>query len=114
MGPRSVTTRKPALVRARYGDDPLPQVGSLADGARREPRRTAVAKRPTRIHASPKVTAKALGLICVSQTVEAKSHSKGWCQISGGYVQSSHLRFIRVREGYEDAYDYKAPLAIRP
>jgi hypothetical protein len=75
---------------------------------------TAVAKRPTSIHASPNVAAKVLGLIGVSQTVEAKSCIKGWCKVSSGYVQSSHLHFIRVREGYEDAYDYKVPLATKP
>lgn len=75
---------------------------------------TAVAKRPASIHAAPNPNAKVLGLIGVSQTVSAKACKKGWCSVAGGYVQSSYLRFIHVREGYENAYDYNVPLAIRP
>lgn len=75
---------------------------------------TAVAHRPASIHAAPSTNAKVLGLIGVSQTVDAKNCKKGWCSVAGGYVQSSYLRFIRVRKGYENAYDYNVPLAIRP
>ena len=75
---------------------------------------TAVATRPASIHATPNVDAKVLGLIGVSQTVNAKGCKKGWCQVAGGYVQTSYLRFIRVRKGYENAYDYNVPLAFPP
>ncbi len=75
---------------------------------------TAVAKRPASIHAAPNPNAKVLGLIGVSQTVDAKACKKGWCAVAGGYVQSSYLRFIRVRKGYENAYDYSVALGIRP
>ena len=75
---------------------------------------TAVAKRPASIHASPNPNAKVLGLIGVSQVVKTKTCKKGWCSVAGGYVQTSYLRFIRVRKGYENAYDYNVPLALRP
>jgi uncharacterized protein YraI len=75
---------------------------------------TAVATRPASIHATPSVDAKVLGLIGVSQTVDAKGCKKGWCQVAGGYVQTSYLRFIRVRKGYENSYDYNVPLALPP
>jgi len=75
---------------------------------------TAVATRPASIHATPNVDAKVLGLIGVSQTVDAKDCKKGWCKVAGGYVQTSYLRFIRVRKGYENAYDYNVPLAFPP
>ncbi len=75
---------------------------------------TAVAKRPASIHASPNPNAKVLGLIGVSQVVEAKNCKHGWCSVRNGYVQVSYLRFIRVRKGYENAYEYNAPLALRP
>jgi hypothetical protein len=65
-------------------------------------------------HATPSVDAKVLGLIGVSQTVDAKGCKKGWCQVAGGYVQTSYLRFIRVRKGYENSYDYNVPLALPP
>lgn len=76
---------------------------------------SAVAKRPASIHASPNTNAKVLGLIGVSQVVDAKSCKKGWCKVSagkvsGGYVQLSYLRFIQVPKGY----DYNVPLALRP
>ena len=75
---------------------------------------TAVATRPASIHAAPNPKAKVLGLIGVSQAVDAKDCKKGWCRVAGGYVQTSYLRFIRVRKGYENAYDYNVPLALRP
>jgi hypothetical protein len=75
---------------------------------------TAVATRPASIHAAPNVEAKVLGLIGVSQTVDAKSCATGWCKVGGGYVQTGYLRFIRVRKGYENAYDYNVPLALPP
>lgn len=75
---------------------------------------TAVATRPASIHATPTIDAKVLGLIGVSQTIDAKDCKKGWCKVAGGYVQTSYLRFIRVRKGYENAYDYNVPLAFPP
>jgi hypothetical protein len=74
----------------------------------------AVATRPASIHAAPDIKAKVLGLIGVSQTIQATACKKGWCRAGGGYVQSSYLRFIAVREGYEDTYDYNVPLALPP
>ena len=71
---------------------------------------TAVAKRPASIHATPNTNAKVLGLIGVSQVVNAKSCKKGWCRVGKGYVQTSYLRFIKVPEGY----DYNVPLAMPP
>ena len=41
-------------------------------------------------------------LIGVSQTVDAKGCKKGWCQVAGGYVQTSYLRFIRVSQRREE------------
>ena len=71
---------------------------------------TAVAKRPASIHASPNTSAKVLGLIGVSQVVDAKTCKKGWCRVGKGYVRSSHLRFVSVPKGY----DYNVPLALPP
>ena len=71
---------------------------------------TAAAKRPTSIYAAPDATAKVLGLIGIAQVVDAKACKKGWCRVGGGYVKTSHLRFFREREGYQNAYDYNPPL----
>lgn len=71
---------------------------------------TAAAKRPTSIHAAPDTKTKVLGLIGVSQVVDATACKKGWCRVGAGYVKLSHLRFFHEREGYKDAYDYNAPL----
>lgn len=73
---------------------------------------TAVATRPASIHASPNPKAKVLGLIGVSQVVDAKACKNGWCRVGAGYVRLSHLRFFRERQGYEDAYGGNAPLAL--
>jgi len=70
----------------------------------------AVAKRPASIHATPNTNAKVLGLIGVSQVVDAKTCKKGWCRVGRGYVQSSYLRFMPVPKGY----DYNVPLALPP
>ncbi len=75
---------------------------------------TAVAKRPTSIYAAPNTDAKVLGLIGVSQVVDTKTCKNGWCRVGGGYVRSSYLRFIPVRKGYENGYDYNVPLALPP
>ena len=72
----------------------------------------AAAKRPTSIYAAPNTNAKVLGLIGISQVVDAKACRKGWCRVGAGYVRTSHLSFIRERPGYKDAYDYNAPLAL--
>lgn len=71
---------------------------------------TAAAKRPTSIYATPNTNAKVLGLIGISQVVNATACKKGWCRVGGGYVKTGHLRFFQEREGYENAYDYRAPL----
>ena len=71
---------------------------------------TAAAKRPACIYAAPDTNAKVLGLIGVSQVVDAKACKKGWCRVGPGYVRASSLRFFQEREGYEKAYDYNAPL----
>ncbi|ODR96495.1 hypothetical protein AUC70_14525 [Methyloceanibacter stevinii] len=71
---------------------------------------SAAAKRPASIHAAPNTKAKVLGLIGISQVVEAKSCKSGWCRVGPGYVRASSLRFFKEREGYESAYDYNAPL----
>ncbi len=71
---------------------------------------TAAAKRPTSIYATPNTNAKVLGLIGISQVVNATACKKGWCRVGGGYVKTSHLRFFQERDGYENAYDYRAPL----
>ncbi|WP_372928317.1 hypothetical protein [Methyloceanibacter sp.] len=74
----------------------------------------AVAKRPASIHAAPNSGAKVLGLIGVSQVVDAKTCKKGWCRVGKGYVRTSYLRFVPVRKGYENDYDYNVPLALPP
>ena len=71
---------------------------------------TAAAKRPTGIYATPNTNAKFLGLIGISQVVNATACKKGWCRVGPGYVRASSLRFFQEREGYEKAYDYNAPL----
>ena len=71
---------------------------------------TAAAKRPASIYAAPNTSAKVLGLIGISQVVDAKACNKGWCRVGPGYVRASSLRFFQEREGYEEAYDYNAPL----
>ena len=71
---------------------------------------TAFAKRPESIYAAPDTGAKVLGLIGISQVVDAKACNKGWCRVDPGYVRASSLRFFQEREGYEKAYEYNAPL----
>jgi hypothetical protein len=71
---------------------------------------TAFAKRPESIYAAPDTSAKVLGLIGISQVVDAKACNKGWCRVDPGYVRASSLRFFQEREGYEKAYEYNAPL----
>lgn len=71
---------------------------------------SASAKRPASIYAAPNTKAKVLGLIGISQVVDAKTCKNGWCRVGPGYVRASSLRFFKEREGYESAYDYNAPL----
>lgn len=71
---------------------------------------TAAAKRPASIYAAPSTNAKVLGLIGISQVVEATACKKGWCRVGAGYVRTSYLRFFQERKGYKNAYDYNAPL----
>jgi hypothetical protein len=71
---------------------------------------TAVATRPMSIHAAPNEKARVIGLIGVSQVVEAKNCRKGWCAASGGYVQSAYLRFMYLSKDY----DYNVPLPLPP
>lgn len=96
----------------------MAEVGSLADGAlglaRREPRRHG---RGQAAHEHPRVAqCDCQGSRpdwCIADG-RGENCNKGWCKVSGGYVESSHLRFIRARKGYEDAYDYNVPLAVKP
>ena len=71
---------------------------------------TATATRPASIHAAPDSNTKVLGLIGVSQVVDAKACKNGWCRVGSGYVKANHLRFFTEREGYEKAYSSNAPL----
>lgn len=72
----------------------------------------AVATRPMSVYAAPNANARVVGLIGVSQVVDARKCRKGWCTAQGGYVQSAYLRFTRAAA--ESGYDYNVPLPFPP